>query len=1071
MEFNKGSARARLMATTLLAGLAAVAAPLAVTVVATAIPTLASAQDYTSGTLGGTVLNGSGQPIAGASVTVKSNAQGFTRELTTDSNGQFRVPLIPQGSYSVSISKEGYRPTSDGALAVRAGGESNYSFNLTGAEETVSEVVITATANPQLDFSQTTKGTVVDLEDAVKKMPLARSITAVTLLAPSVITGSSSGDSGFAGQPSIGGSSIAENAFYINGLNITNFDTYVGAATVPFDFYKTVEVKTGGYPAEFGRATGGVVNAVTKSGTNEFKFGVHGNFELNSLSDQSPDTFQTANRKRYSQDNSVSIEAGGPIIKDHLFFYGLAQLRDVESRTAGITSSTYSVNKSKHPFFGGKLDAFITDRQHLELTWFDTTRSTKTDQYSFTNSTGEIGTNKVGYVTTPLGGENYVAKYTGNFTDWFTLSAAYGRSSDRYGTLPADTSAPRVVDARSGTSLIISQQRTNGFEQGSTDREFYRVDGDFYFSLLGDHHVRAGFDNEKTTLFHISTLNGGGRSYTYRTGTTNAAAGAGASCSNAANSATNTRGDTRGVCGPQQYLQISYQTLGGAEVSGENQSFYIQDAWDITKQLTLQIGVRNDKFTLDNLSGQRVLNLKNNWGPRVGLTWDPTGEGKDKVYASFGRYFIPPASNLSFRGRDYGFTEYYLPAGNALTFAGQIDPVTGLPTGLGSQITTSLNIPGRVSGSTFDARSTVAVCSAPPAGLTPPRTVGTEGCVYTLGKGTQEPPNSKTSEGLKATNEDEFVIGYQRQFDSLWKAGVSLTYRKLNNVSEDVAVDVYVNEYCASKGLACDEPYAGNPDGFYGDAQYVVMNPGYDVCFLTKFPLPGETAQRNLCFSADEIRQPKAKREYVGLEVSFERAFDGKWGLQGSYVASQSKGNYEGTVLSDVGQDDAGSTQLYDHTGLADLQYGLLPNHRGHQFKLFGSYAITDNLMLGANGSVISPKHFGCLGVHPTDPDAAGYGASSRYCQEKPTPRGSQFKTDWVKRLDLSLRYTVPSSIVPLGGDLALRADVFNVFNSKAVTDSWEFGDTSTGAVDVNYKSPVAYQTPRYVRIGFDLTF
>ena len=63
--------------------------------------------------------------------------------------------------------------------------------------------------------------------------------------------------------------SVAENAYYINGLNITNPDTYVGSARVPFYFYKNVDVQTGGYAAEFGRATGGVINATTKQGTND----------------------------------------------------------------------------------------------------------------------------------------------------------------------------------------------------------------------------------------------------------------------------------------------------------------------------------------------------------------------------------------------------------------------------------------------------------------------------------------------------------------------------------------------------------------------------------------------------------------------------------------------------------------------------------------------------------------------------------------------------------------------------------------------------------------------------------
>jgi hypothetical protein len=133
MNSTKGGARARLLTSTLLAGLATVAAPLALTAVATAIPTLASAQDYSSGSLIGTVKDSAGVTVPDATVTVKSLDQGFTRTVTTDGSGQFRVPLIPIGGYSVAIAKEGYQPTSDGNVRVALGGSTAYTFTLASA--------------------------------------------------------------------------------------------------------------------------------------------------------------------------------------------------------------------------------------------------------------------------------------------------------------------------------------------------------------------------------------------------------------------------------------------------------------------------------------------------------------------------------------------------------------------------------------------------------------------------------------------------------------------------------------------------------------------------------------------------------------------------------------------------------------------------------------------------------------------------------------------------------------------------------------------------------------------------
>jgi outer membrane receptor protein involved in Fe transport len=1021
MNSTKGSARARLLTSTLLAGLATVAAPLAVTAIATAVPTLASAQDYTSGTMLGTVRDSSGAPVADATVVVKSLAQGFERTVTTDAQGQFRVALVPIGGYSVAITKEGYQSTSDGNVRVGLGGSTGYTFTLASASESVSEVIVTATANPQLDFAATTKGLTVDLETLTKQVPIARNITAVTLLAPSVVTGSSAIDSTFANQPSVGGASIAENAFYVNGLNITNFDTYVGGATVPFDFYKTVEVKTGGYPAEFGRATGGVISTVTKSGSNEFKFGLHGNWAPDSLRNESPNTYTTDNSMRRVEQRDVTVEIGGPIIEDRLFFYVLNQQRDNRTKQASITNREYLIDKANDPFWGGKLDAVITDRQRVEFTWFDSSSTTVRSTYGFTPATKAVGA-KVGETLFDTGGESYVAKYTGQLTDWFTLSAAYGVSKDADSTTPSDASMPYVIDTRSGTALRFGPQiSSNGVvEVLNTKREFYRLDGDLYFSLLGDHHVRFGYDNEKTDLLHTSMRTGGQR-YTYRNGSAR---------------------DSRGVPAGTQYIEVQTANFGGA-VEGQNYAYYIQDSWDVTPQINLQLGLRNDAFTLDNLQGERVVTLKNNWGPRLGLTWDPTGDGTNKVYASYGRYYVPPASNLGFRGADLFFSEFYNAPVGGFTYNAD-----GTPALFGSQITQATN-PGF---------SGAAPCPAGGLGA-----AGVNGCVVT-GDGSQEASISKTVKDLKPTTEDEFIIGYQRQFNELWSGNVSLTYRNLSDVSEDIAIDAAVLSYCTAQGIA------GCEDIWTGFHQYVIGNPGEDMKVTLRDPVAGETSLRTVSLSADALGYPKAKREYVALEMSFERKFDGKWGLQGSYVLSESKGNYEGTVKSENGQTDAGTTTDFDQPGLVDGAYGLLPNHRGHQIKLFGSYAITDNLLVGSNIQVISGRHSSCLGVHPTDAFAQGYGVASYFCQGQAIPRGTAFKTDWTSKIDLSVRYTVPAfAFVPQG--LTLRADVFNVLNADTVTAYRENGDLASGAIDPNYRKPVAYQEPRYVRFGFDLEF
>ena len=1064
MTSTKGGARARLLTSTLLAGLATVAAPLALTAIATAIPTLASAQDYSSGTLIGTVKDANGAPVAGAAVTVKSLAQGFERNLTTDSDGQFRAALIPSGAYSVAITKSGFQPTSDGNVKVGTGSASNYGFTINEAGAEVSEVVVTGTANPQLDFANTTTGLVVDVETLSKQVPIARNVTALTLLAPSAIPGDTAGTFVQQGQSqaAIGGSSIGENVFYVNGLNITNFVNGIGATLVPFEFYKSVEVKTGGFPAEFGRGTGAMINAVTKSGSNDFTFALHGNYEPDSLREDSPNALTARNSMKKKTDKSFIVEAGGPIIKDHLFFYGLAQFSSLTEQTATnvftVTPTTRANvvrDRTADPFYAFKLDGYITDRQHLEFTYFDSSRKRKRDSYQYLVASETILPTRSSAETLYQGGENYVGRYTGTFTDWLTVSAAYGRSEVDNATRGNLAGESLVQDTRSGATSTISRQTAAATTfPFIAEREFYRADADVYFKLFGSHHVRFGYDRENTTLTEFTVRNGG---YNYIYNTSSAASG------------TSALGGF--IPAGQQYVELrKFQTGGGFD--GVNKALYIQDAWDLTDKLTLNLGVRQDKFSVADPNGTVFTSFDNEIGPRVGFTYDLFGDRVDKVYGSFGRTFVPVASNTAFRAASpaIDMSQFFLPAGGGLTF-GALDPVTGLPVGgLGAQVI-----------GTAANHGSLVQCEAA-TGPTAP--VGSYACV-TRNNGRSPDPDSVAAHNLKSTYQDEYIIGYEHRFNDLWKAGVNLTYRSLGRVSEDALLDYGVRNWCSANGYALTNGAGtGCSQVWSGEHQYLIVNPGQDAVITLSDPLPGETQVRTVTVTAQQIGFPKAKREYVGLEMNFERAFDGKWGLQGSYVLSESKGNFEGLARSDNGQTDAGITVDFDHLAFIPGTYGLLPNHRGHQMKLFGSYAVTDDLLIGGNLSVLSPRHYGCIGLAPvgSTPDASiansGYGAASRFCGGKLVNRGSAAKGDWTTRFDMSARYTVPSKFLPSipymdkeEGGLVLRVDIFNLFNLDSATELNEFGENASGNVRGDYLLPVAYQAPRSVRFGFDWQF
>lgn len=1013
-NFLKG----RLLAKSMLA---AVGAPLAVAAATTILAPVASAQDYTSGSVTGSVSSEEGASVSGATITLTSAAQGFQRTATSDASGGFRIGSLPQGTYEVSVSAPGYEILTDSAISVVAGASSNYTLTLR-AEGSTQETIVVTGVKQNLDFSGTTQGLNIDVEALARDLPIGRNLTSLTLLAPSVV----SGDTTFGNLAAIAGSSVAENAYYLNGLNLTNFDNYIGSSLVPFEFYQSVEVKTSAYPAEYGRATGGILNAVTKSGTNEFKGALRFNYSPDSLQEDAPDTFAQRNQLDESEAFSAIAEIGGPIIKDRLFFYAMTEVRDTETKDAGILSRTQSVDSSDDPFYGLKLDGYITDNHHLEFTYLDTTRTTTRKTFAYNPSTDAVGAQTGGTVF-ENGGESYVAKYTGTLTNWLTISGAYGVNNDQALALPL-ASGPLIADSRTGIGGIIRSPQTTQTitNPRETERTFYRADADMYFDLAGQHHVRAGYEKEELYFARSSVRTGpDGVTYIYRTAT-----------------ATDPRANgPGGVPVGTEYVEVNYFNSGG-EFDSENTAFYIQDQWDVNDQLTLNLGVRLDQFANFTADGSQFIDFDEEIGPRLGFTYDPTGNGRTKIFGNYCVYFLPVASNTAFRqgAAEYFFREYY-------TFTN--DPTSSLPPVLGTQL---LDWQG---------------ANPCPFGIFGPD--GANGCAVT-GDGTAQNPIASISQNLKATEQEEFVIGFQTQLTDLWTVGAAFTYRDLKETAEDVAVDAAVLAYCDAEGIAgCDAIWTG----FH---QYTILNPGQTSIVTLSDPLPGETELRTITMSAQDLGYPLAKRTYSALELSFERAFDDGWGLRGSYTLSESTGNSEGYVKSDNGQTDSGITQDFDTPNLMDGADGLLPNHRAHAFKLFGSYQVTDNLLVGANATLVSPRKFGCLGLHPEGYDPGNgqfdpaqlYGAAANYCGGQLVPRGTAFESDWNKTLDVSFRYNLP---LESRFGVVLRADIFNLFNFQSKLDFDEFGEEDNGDVNPFYRLPTGYQTPRGVRLGFDVTF
>ena len=978
--------------------------------VAVAAP--AVAQDYTNVTASGRVQGTDGRGIGGATVEIASNDQGYRQTVTTDSSGGFRLPQVRPGTYTFTVSAQGYDTFVDASVPLGQGAAANQ-FTLAPAGAAAGgDIVVTAGRVQVADFERTTTGAVINIGDLATRVPVARTLRDVILLAPGTTQGQSAQNAAFGGQATIGGSSFAENAYYVNGLNITEFRQGFSPVAIPFDFYQTVDVKSGGFQAEFGRATGGVVVATTKSGTNDFHGSVLFNWEPNALRDRSPNTYAADNDSdRFERKESV-FQLSGPIIKDHLFFYGIYNSRDVQSSdaslgAANVANNRQTVDRNTSPFFGGKLDAVIVDGQRLEFTYFDSTSITNRRTYVFNTDTNTAG-RFVSGTNIRAGGENYVGRYTGTFAPWLTLSAAYGVNKNRAGGLPLDTVNPRVIDNRTGTAVDVGLNTTASTATNDDKREFYRGDADLFVKLLGSHHFRFGYDREKLTATQISQTIGGGLFNIF--------------------TVTSANDSTRLPIGTQYVTARTFVNGGAFETV--NDAFYLQDSWSLFgDRLSLQLGIRNDRFNNKDAGGKSFYKSGDQWGPRLGFTFDPVGDGRSKVYGSFSRYFVPIAANTNIRGAgsELDYTRYNL---LGTGFASNGAPILGAPI------------------------LTVANSRACPD-------TGTVNCTV-VKNGSIQDPSSFIAQGLKPQSMDEYIIGGEQRIGSRIRVGAYFTYRKLNEVLEDAAIDIAANNYCISRGFsatACGNIYTGF-------SQYVLVNPGRDAA-IKLIGLPDGTTP-TVNFTAAQLGYPRAVRDFKSMTFTFDREFDGKWSIAGSYTLAASVGNYEGGVKSDIGQADTGATQDFDQPGFTIGAYGYLPNHRRHTFKAYGSYQLGEMLTLGANAFVQSPKKFGCLGVVPrtVDPYAADYQGGGYFCQGVATPRGRSFESQWRKEFNLSLQLRVPTDF-----DASIRFDVFNVFNDKSQLDFDEEGDLASGSPNPNYRAPLVYQAPRSARVQFRVGF
>jgi hypothetical protein len=960
-----------------------------------------------------------GSTAAHAAVSIRNVETGQSRSATADGKGGFSFSKLPPGRYEVIAN--GVKRD----VVVQIGSNSELRFD---DNPDLQRITVSVSRIRSMIDVNTTETNSVFTSQQVQALPVVRNVNAVAYLAPGVVQGDDGlGDGNL---PSFGGASVAENGYYVNGFDVTNIRNFLSYAELPFEAIAQFQVKTGGYGAEYGRSLGGVISLLTKRGTNEFKAGGAIYVDPKKLAstgqnvrDLEPDNnkdfqnYTVFNQHDERQNLRYNLFAGGPIVKDRFFAFALLEGRKdtlSDFKRDGSTKTT-----SDRPNGLLKLDWTPSETLAFELTAISNKKREKIVDH--TSNDQPFATTHLGAAShseRTSGGTVAIAKASAFITDNLTVSALLGRTQFQQprttGGRTLGQDCPVVLETNlaeigcwTGPFPGVGGRDPAARPADTDTRKAGRLDVEY---VLGAHTIRAGVDNQKFTSYEGGgSLFTGGAYWRYfvtpASGTVN--------------------GVPNALPAGTQYVRRRIRTTTSGEFDVVNEAAYVESAWKVNQDVLLYGGLRSESFDNRNGDGISFVKADNLIAPRIGASWDVSGDRTLKLYANAGRYYIPVASNTNIRA-----TRGELSVQQFYPFNGR-DPRTQAPLNLGAEI----------------------------------------GQAQTVSNGSLPDPGTIADTKLKPMNQDEFIVGLQKALSKEWSIGVKGTHRKINDGMDDFCGHDPMKKFAEDNGFA---------EAFKTVrlADCIIVNPGRDVSL--KMDLNGDGKLVEATIPASYFGLAKYERTFDAIELSLDKPFNGKWGLSVSYTWSKSRGTAEGYVQSNLDQDDAGITQDFDYASFTHGAKGYLPNDRRHVLKVYGTYAPTESLRLGMNAVVASGRPKSCIGfVPPSVPDFAesrNYtSASSYYCVgsdgvTRLQQRGTAGRTPWTSQFDVQLAY-----VANVGkGKLTLSADVFNVLNQQKAKETNEVRDFSRdstllgtgGRQNLNYDSPTSFQAPRSVRLS-----
>ncbi len=1074
------------------------------------LPLMAQQTSAVRGALSGTVYDAAGSALAGQAVVV-AGPQG-TYNVTTDGSGRYVVGGLVPGLYSVTIEAPGFKKFLSKQNPIVADRTVTLDVHLeVGA---VSDTVQVDAGAVQIDTESTSQNAPLT-DQLYESLPLPRNVSAIFSLAPGVVSGGGTG----ASNPSIGGATGLENLYLVDGVTVTD-QAFGGLGTynvnfgslgtgVNLAFIKEVDVKTGAFEPKYGKAAGGIVEMVTKSGSNAYHGAIAAYLgpgawyaDAYRLSDYNYIN-TTPSAVLSSPQYDVAAEFGGyvPHFKDKIFFFGafdptLNQSIYQAAPGTGLASHGAYAYSTTTMSWAAKLTYLLSSNMQLEASTFGDPTHSNERPYAgawpnnLSTPSGDSVMLRYNY-----GSRDSVARLSAAITPSWTVLAAYTYNFNQF----SESTRRDSYQISDHHLTPFTSYYVGSYVPTKNDDYSINIETEKKFHFLGEHTLAVGYTYEHTNFLNSNfrtgpefAIPGANIEGTDLTGMLGSHAVSIGQLSNAIfrlYPATNPDGSLSTTCahcammdGEQVYLQVYRGSWAGTNTAAKSRYHvgWVNDSYQLNRYINVDAGLRWE----EQWYGATLLNylFNDNWSPRIGVNVDPFGKHRDKIFFNYARYqsVLPLDAAIRQLGNEQDDTKW--------DFVPQTDGSGNVVLDSDGAVIPILDAAHTLNGT---AQSSTASFGAPSYA-------------------------SSSSEGLlagtKMEYENEYILGFQREIIPGSVLNVRYTDRRLGRVIEDIGsqspegslvdgnysggianvnagTDISVNEqevtYTPEQWAATNGSHAVTKDNYVPTVDGCTYANDTSVANGGLFTHYDGTPYNGACVvnaaaagaagadgKPDGFANPS--RHYQELVVEFNSNLKDHWQMRANYRYAKLWGNYEGFFRNDNGQSDPGISSLFDFTngalGLLGDQTtpGFLNTDRRSVGNMNISYQVNpdtpwlsklNKLTTGANvrgasgnplSSYVSHPIYGNVGEVPV----GGRGTKGRL----PSTLQLDLHADYP--LQLKEHYTFKFAF-----------DAFNVTNSQFLTGKSQNLDSAPGVSSPDYNKPTSFQGPFYARASIKLEF